>query len=40
MSSADAIKNETEHGLASIAIGEMFQGAARFASGKGRHGSL
>jgi enoyl-CoA hydratase len=39
MSSADAIRNEAERGLASIAIGEMFSGAARFAGGEGRHGS-
>ena len=38
MSNADAIKNEVDRGLASIAIGEMFGGAARFAEGEGRHG--
>jgi enoyl-CoA hydratase len=38
MSTADAIKNEVERGLASIALGEMFTGAARFAGGEGRHG--
>jgi enoyl-CoA hydratase len=38
MSNADAIRNEIDRGLASISIGEMFGGAARFAEGEGRHG--
>lgn len=34
----DAARNEIEHGLATIASGETFTGAARFARGSGRHG--
>ncbi len=35
---ADALANETELGLATIASGETLTGAARFAAGEGRHG--
>jgi len=38
LSEADAARNEIEHGLATIASGETFTGAARFARGTGRHG--
>ncbi len=33
-----AIGNEIDHGLATLASGEALAGAARFASGEGRHG--
>ena len=36
----EAIRNETELGLAVIKSGETRAGAARFASGKGRHGGF
>ena len=36
---AGAIRNEFEHGLATIASGETRSGAARFAKGDGRHGA-
>jgi enoyl-CoA hydratase len=35
---ADALRNETVHGLAVIAGGETAAGARRFARGEGRHG--
>jgi enoyl-CoA hydratase len=35
----DALRNEFEHGAATIASGETLDGAARFASGAGRHGA-
>jgi enoyl-CoA hydratase len=35
-----ALSVETQHGLATIASGETLQGAQRFASGEGRHGSF
>ena len=38
LSEADAARNEIERGLATIASGETFAGAARFAGGSGRHG--
>jgi enoyl-CoA hydratase len=34
----DALKNEFEHGLASVASGETGRGAERFTGGHGRHG--
>ena len=34
----DALSNEFERGAATIASGETLEGAARFASGAGRHG--
>ena len=34
----DALSNEFERGVATIASGETLEGAARFASGAGRHG--
>jgi enoyl-CoA hydratase len=37
---ADALANETQHGLATIASGETLAGAARFAGGAGRHGTF
>jgi enoyl-CoA hydratase len=40
LSLADAMANETRLGLAVIRRGETQQGAARFASGEGRHGSF
>ena len=36
----DAIANEMRGGLAVIASGETLSGAARFASGEGRHGAF
>jgi len=35
-----ALRNEYEHGVAVIASRETLEGAARFASGKGRHGDF
>jgi enoyl-CoA hydratase len=35
----DALRNEFERGAATIASGETLEGAARFASGAGRHGA-
>lgn len=35
---ADALANEVQRGLATIASGETLAGAARFAAGEGRHG--
>lgn len=35
----EALANETAHGLEVIVSGETLAGAARFASGEGRHGS-
>jgi enoyl-CoA hydratase len=40
MSVEAALLNEYEHGLAVIASRETLEGAARFASGKGRHGDF
>jgi enoyl-CoA hydratase len=37
---ADAMANEFDHGIASMAGGAAVTGAARFASGKGRGGSF
>jgi enoyl-CoA hydratase len=37
---AAALANEYRHGIAVIESGETQQGAARFASGAGRHGSF
>jgi enoyl-CoA hydratase len=34
----DAIRNEFEHGMVSLASGEATSGAARFVAGAGRHG--
>lgn len=39
LSEPEAIANEFEHGLRTIASGETLQGAARFAGGAGRHGA-
>ena len=36
----DALRNEYRHGIATIDSGETRQGAARFASGVGRHGKF
>jgi enoyl-CoA hydratase/carnithine racemase len=36
----DALRNEFRHGIATIESGETRQGAARFASGIGRHGKF
>lgn len=36
----EALRNETERGLAVLASGETRQGAGRFAAGAGRHGSF
>jgi enoyl-CoA hydratase len=36
---ADALRNEHEHGLTSIASAEMRDGLARFVGGEGRHGA-
>jgi enoyl-CoA hydratase len=40
MSMADALANETRLGLEVIRSGETREGAARFASGEGRHGEF
>ena len=40
LSEEDAIANEMRGGLEVIASGETLSGAARFASGLGRHGSF
>jgi enoyl-CoA hydratase len=40
MPEEDAIANEMRGGLAVIATGETLDGAARFASGEGRHGAF
>lgn len=37
---ADAISNEFRHGIATVQSGETREGAARFASGVGRHGKF
>jgi len=37
---ADALRNEYRLGIAVVASGETFDGAARFAGGAGRHGSF
>jgi enoyl-CoA hydratase len=39
LTEADALINETRHGLEVIAAGEPAQGADRFARGGGRHGT-
>jgi enoyl-CoA hydratase len=39
MTLEDALGNEFQHGSATIASGETLSGAARFASGAGRHGT-
>jgi len=39
LSEHDAVVNEVDHGLAVIRSGETVEGAARFASGAGRHGA-
>ena len=36
----DALANEYRHGIATIESGETLEGATRFASGAGRHGSF
>jgi enoyl-CoA hydratase len=36
----DALKNEYRHGIATVQSGETRAGAARFASGVGRHGKF
>ncbi len=36
----DALANETRRGLETINSGETLEGASRFASGEGRHGSF
>jgi enoyl-CoA hydratase len=36
----EAMRNELRRGLETIAAGEAFDGARRFASGKGRHGAI
>ena len=38
LTTADALRNETQHGLQVLESGEAFDGAARFRSGHGRHG--
>jgi enoyl-CoA hydratase len=40
LSEEEAISNEMRGGLEVIASGETFSGAARFASGVGRHGAF
>ncbi|WXG47319.1 MAG: crotonase/enoyl-CoA hydratase family protein [Candidatus Atabeyarchaeum deiterrae] len=36
----EALENELEHGLKTLASGEIFEGAKRFAKGEGRHGQF
>ena len=38
LSTEDALRNETEHGLRVLESGEALDGAARFRTGEGRHG--
>lgn len=38
MPEAQAMRNEFQHGLETLASGEGGEGAARFAAGEGRHG--
>ena len=38
--SPTALSNEYTHGIATISSGETLEGAARFASGEGRHGAF
>jgi enoyl-CoA hydratase len=40
LSEADAMRNELERGLATLASGEALAGAGRFSKGSGRHGSF
>lgn len=40
LTETDAIVNEFNHGIATIATGETLSGAAAFAAGAGRHGSV
>ena len=40
LSLEDALKNEFEHGLVSLASGEAVSGATRFTKGTGRHGEF
>lgn len=40
MSLADALKNETARGLATLRTGEHVEGARRFSRGSGRHGKF
>ena len=40
MGQGDALANEFAHGMKTIASGETVKGAARFASGAGRHGDF
>ncbi len=40
MSLEAALKNEYRHGIAVVQAGETREGAARFASGVGRHGQF
>jgi enoyl-CoA hydratase len=37
---AEALTNELRHGMKAISAGETLEGASRFASGRGRHGSF
>lgn len=39
MAEGEAIRNEFQHGLDTLASGESGEGAARFAAGEGRHGA-
>lgn len=39
LSTEDALRNETEHGLKVLGSGETLDGARRFQSGDGRHGA-
>ena len=38
LSTEDALRNETKHGLRVLESGEAFEGAVRFRTGQGRHG--
>ena len=40
LSGDEAIRNEVERGLETIASGETAEGSARFRDGAGRHGSF
>lgn len=40
MNMKQALENELEHGLKTLASGEIFEGARRFTKGNGKHGQL
>jgi enoyl-CoA hydratase len=40
MNMKQALENELEHGLKTLASGEIFEGAKRFTKGNGKHGQF